>query len=168
MITPLSSRFPQALDDDDDDVAWALQTALVQWKRGGPGGCGRLVAASCRLGRPARPGLARRGLAAQRRRADRGVGERDGACLAAVSVDRGCRDRRPARRRDDDGLDAIDVASGQVPLDQVATDPAGPLASYASVDDSEFEEDVLPLDDDEVEVEVERTDDGFDEEDNDR
>ncbi|HTA88269.1 MAG TPA: hypothetical protein VK745_01785, partial [Polyangiaceae bacterium] len=35
MISPLSSRFPQALDDDDDDVAWALQTAQVQWKRGG-------------------------------------------------------------------------------------------------------------------------------------
>lgn len=27
--------FPKALDDDDDDVAWALQTAAVQWERGG-------------------------------------------------------------------------------------------------------------------------------------
>jgi hypothetical protein len=27
--------FPRALDDDDDDVSWALQTALVQWERGG-------------------------------------------------------------------------------------------------------------------------------------
>src|SRR6187399_3276017 len=27
--------FPRALDDDDDDVAWALQTAGVQWERGG-------------------------------------------------------------------------------------------------------------------------------------
>jgi len=27
--------FPRALDDDDDDVAWALQTAAVQWERGG-------------------------------------------------------------------------------------------------------------------------------------
>jgi hypothetical protein len=26
---------PRALDDDDDDVAWALQTAGVQWERGG-------------------------------------------------------------------------------------------------------------------------------------
>lgn len=26
--------FPEALDDDDDDVTWALQTAAVQWKRG--------------------------------------------------------------------------------------------------------------------------------------
>ena len=26
--------FPEALDDDDDDVTWALQTAGVQWKRG--------------------------------------------------------------------------------------------------------------------------------------
>jgi len=27
--------FPKAIDDDDDDVAWALQTAAVQWERGG-------------------------------------------------------------------------------------------------------------------------------------
>lgn len=26
---------PRALDDDDDDVGWALQTAQVQWERGG-------------------------------------------------------------------------------------------------------------------------------------
>jgi hypothetical protein len=29
-----SPEFPPAKDDDDDDVAWALSTALVQWKRG--------------------------------------------------------------------------------------------------------------------------------------
>ena len=29
------SSFPEPLDDDDDDVAWALQTAKVQWTRGG-------------------------------------------------------------------------------------------------------------------------------------
>lgn len=28
-------RFPEALEDDNDDVAWALQTAAVQWNRGG-------------------------------------------------------------------------------------------------------------------------------------
>src|SRR6187549_3688872 len=27
--------FPKALDDDDDDVAWALQTASARWERGG-------------------------------------------------------------------------------------------------------------------------------------
>ena len=27
--------FPKALDDDDDDVAWALQTAHARWERGG-------------------------------------------------------------------------------------------------------------------------------------
>ena len=26
--------FPEPLDDDDDDVTWALQTAKVQWTRG--------------------------------------------------------------------------------------------------------------------------------------
>ena len=29
------SGFPEPLDNDDDDVAWALQTAKVQWNRGG-------------------------------------------------------------------------------------------------------------------------------------
>src|SRR5688572_15955350 len=29
-----SPVFPVAKDDDDDDVAWALSTAQVQWKRG--------------------------------------------------------------------------------------------------------------------------------------
>src|SRR5882724_5846022 len=34
MTEPLSSRFPEPLDNDDDDVAWALQTAKVTWQRG--------------------------------------------------------------------------------------------------------------------------------------
>src|SRR5262249_36495469 len=29
--------FPEALNDDDDDVTWALQTAGVQWRRGAHG-----------------------------------------------------------------------------------------------------------------------------------
>src|SRR3954468_20253187 len=32
-MTP-APAFPAAKDDDDDDVAWALSTAQVQWKRG--------------------------------------------------------------------------------------------------------------------------------------
>jgi len=35
MTEPLPSGFPEPLDEDDDDVAWALQTAKVQWQRGG-------------------------------------------------------------------------------------------------------------------------------------
>ncbi|HEY3237230.1 MAG TPA: cyclic nucleotide-binding domain-containing protein [Polyangiaceae bacterium] len=31
---PSSGAIPAALDDDSDDVAWALQTAAVQWNRG--------------------------------------------------------------------------------------------------------------------------------------
>jgi hypothetical protein len=31
---PFPSAIPPPRDDDDDDVAWALQTAQVQWKRG--------------------------------------------------------------------------------------------------------------------------------------
>jgi hypothetical protein len=34
MIDPGSPDFPAAKDDDDDDVAWGLSTAAVQWKRG--------------------------------------------------------------------------------------------------------------------------------------
>src|SRR5690349_24472455 len=34
MTDPGSPEFPTAKDDDDDDVAWALSTAQVQWKRG--------------------------------------------------------------------------------------------------------------------------------------
>jgi hypothetical protein len=37
-IPPMSAEppaFPKALADDEDDVAWALQTAGVQWERGG-------------------------------------------------------------------------------------------------------------------------------------
>jgi hypothetical protein len=34
MFDPGSPEFPAAKDDDDDDVAWALSTADVQWKRG--------------------------------------------------------------------------------------------------------------------------------------
>jgi hypothetical protein len=34
-MTELHLPFPEPLEDDDDDVAWALQTAKVQWTRGG-------------------------------------------------------------------------------------------------------------------------------------
>jgi hypothetical protein len=34
MTDPGSPDFPAAKDDDDDDVAWGLSTAQVQWKRG--------------------------------------------------------------------------------------------------------------------------------------
>ena len=34
MTDPGSPDFPAAKDDDDDDVAWGLSTAHVQWKRG--------------------------------------------------------------------------------------------------------------------------------------
>ncbi|HKY38520.1 MAG TPA: hypothetical protein VJN18_21400 [Polyangiaceae bacterium] len=36
MTDPGSPEFPAPKDDDDDDVAWALSTASVQWKRGTP------------------------------------------------------------------------------------------------------------------------------------
>src|SRR4051812_24696160 len=33
MTASLPSGFPEPLDNDDDDVAWAVQTAKVQWQR---------------------------------------------------------------------------------------------------------------------------------------
>ena len=36
-MTEPQPPFPEPVEDDDDDVAWALQTAKVQWTRGGQG-----------------------------------------------------------------------------------------------------------------------------------
>src|SRR5690606_38663309 len=33
-MTDVPAELPPPRDDDDDDVAWALQTAQVQWQRG--------------------------------------------------------------------------------------------------------------------------------------
>ena len=33
-VPPASTGIPAPIDGDDDDVAWALQTAAVEWKRG--------------------------------------------------------------------------------------------------------------------------------------
>ena len=52
------SVIPPPLDDDDDDVAWALQTAAVQWTRGGRADAvvwlRRAVDAAIAAGNPAR------------------------------------------------------------------------------------------------------------------
>ena len=146
----LPSRFPQPLDDDDDDVAWALQTAQVQWKRGGQ------ADAIVWLRRAAESadalGLVWR--AADLRRA---ADELTAALASAPPLP----SRPPASiagggdvddlLESDDGLDQIDVSADQAAIDQIAIDPHGPLPSYATVEEDEFDEDVLPLDDDEVE-----------------
>src|SRR5450755_2987946 len=155
MITPLSSRFPQALDDDDDDVAWALQTAQVQWKRGAQADAvvwlRRAADSADQLGLVWRAADLRRSAdeltvelanaVAPNSRPPASVGGSDIDALLGGG--------------DDDGLETIDVAAGQVALDQVALEPSAPLPSYAPVEDDEFEEEVLAIDDDEVESEVE-------------
>ncbi|HWZ93551.1 MAG TPA: hypothetical protein VNW92_32045, partial [Polyangiaceae bacterium] len=195
MTTSPSSRFPQALDDDDDDVAWALQTALVQWKRGAQPDAivwlRRAADSADQLGLVWRA-------ADLRRSADELSAELAGVAAPASRppasrppTPRPATSRpptpRPATSRpptpppptprptpplpppsmasaeidellgggEDDGLETIDVASGQVALDQVVVDPAGPLPSFAPVEESEFEEEVLALGDDDVEVEAE-------------
>jgi hypothetical protein len=155
MISPLSSRFPQALDDDDDDVAWALQTAQVQWKRGGQADAivwlRRAADSADQLGLVWRA-------ADLRRSADELTAELANAVAPAS--------RPPASvggsdidallgGGEDDGLDSIEPSAGQVALDQVVIASVGPLPSYAPVDDTEFEEDVMSIDDVEVADEVE-------------
>jgi CRP-like cAMP-binding protein len=155
MISPLSSRFPQALDDDDDDVAWALQTAQVQWKRGGQADAivwlRRAADSADQLGLVWRAADLRRSvdeLTAELANAAPS-NSRPPASVGGSDID------ELLGGGDDDGLETIDVAAGQVALDRVALDSAGPLPSYAPVGDSEFEEEVVAIDDDEVESEVE-------------
>jgi CRP-like cAMP-binding protein len=152
MISPLSSRFPQALDDDDDDVAWALQTAQVQWKRGGQADAivwlRRAADSADQLGLVWRAADLRRSAdeltaelasAVSPAPASRPPGSLGGSDIDAL-----------LGGGDDDGLESIEVAAGQVALDRVVVERAVPLPSYAPVDDTEFEEDVMPIDDVEV------------------
>ncbi|HEY4106235.1 MAG TPA: cyclic nucleotide-binding domain-containing protein [Polyangiaceae bacterium] len=153
MISPLSARFPEPLDDDDDDVAWALQTAQVQWKRGGQADA--IVWLRRAADTADQLGLVWRA-ADLRRAADELTAE-----LASAPP---ARSRPPASiggaeidellGTNDDGLEQIEVVSAQSAIDVVELDRTGPLPSYAPVDDSEFEEDVVPLDDDEIESAV--------------
>jgi hypothetical protein len=154
MISPISSLFPQPLEDDDDDVAWALQTAQVQWKRGGQADAivwlRRAADSADQLGLVWRA-------ADLRRSADELTAELANT-VAPSSPPPGSVGGSDIDdllgAGDDDGLDSIDVAAGQVALDQVVVGSVAPLPSYSPVDDSEFEEDVVALDDDEVDSEV--------------
>lgn len=146
----LPSRFPQPLDDDDDDVAWALQTAQVQWKRGGQ------ADAIVWLRRAAESadalGLVWR--AADVRRAADELTVELASFVPAPSrppVSIGGGGDVDDLLESDDGLDEIDVSSTEAAVERVAIDHSGPLPSYAPIDDDEFEEDVLAIDDDEVE-----------------
>src|SRR5450432_2583800 len=137
MIEPLSSQFPQALHDDDDDVAWALQTAQVQWKRGGQADAivwlRRAADSADQLGNVWRAADLRRSAdeltaslldasaAPPSSQQARSVGGADVDALLGAT--------------DDDGLDSIDV-----PVEP-QIDRNGPLPSYASVEDEEGEED---------------------------
>ena len=156
MISPLSPLFPQPLDDDDDDVAWALQTAQVQWKRGGQADAivwlRRAADSADQLGLVWRAADLRRSadeLTAELANAASPVSRPPPGSVGGSDID------DLLGGGDDDGLDTIDVAAGQVALDRVVIAPNLPMPSYAPVDDAEFEEDVLALDDDEVESEAE-------------
>ncbi|HEX3776879.1 MAG TPA: cyclic nucleotide-binding domain-containing protein [Polyangiaceae bacterium] len=154
MIAPLSARFPEPLDDDDDDVAWALQTAQVQWKRGGQADAivwlGRAADTADQLGLVWRAADLRRAvdeLTAELANAAP-ANSRPPTSIGGAEIDE-------LLGADDDGLEPIDVVAAQSALDEVQLDRSGPLPSYVPVDEAEFEEDVVPLDDDEVESEVE-------------
>jgi len=145
----LPSRFPQPLEDDEDDVAWALQTAQVQWKRGGQADAivwlRRAAESADALGLVWRAADLRRAtdeLTAALAHAPP-VPSPPPAPIAGGDVDN--------LLEDDDGLDEIDVPASQEASEPKAANPAGPLPSYASVEEEELEDDVLAIDDDEVE-----------------
>ncbi|MEO8902781.1 MAG: hypothetical protein ABI488_12150 [Polyangiaceae bacterium] len=128
MTEPLPSGFPEPLDDDDDDVAWALQTAKVQWQRAGKADAivwiGRAADSADQLGNVWRAADLRR------------VADEFTSKLSSV---------RPAFSRPPPvstrgGNDINDLLG-------VGTKPQMPLPSYAPVDADDLELDDLEPDD---------------------
>jgi len=155
MISPLSSRFPPVLDDDDDDVAWALQTAQVQWKRGGQADAivwlRRAADTADQLGLVWRAADLRRSadeLTTELANAA-APGSRPPGSVRAADVD------ALLGAGEDDGLDPVDVPAGPSQFDPVPLDPAGPLPSYAANEETELDDDVVAIDDSDVDSEVE-------------
>jgi len=160
MISPLSSRFPPVLDDDDDDVAWALQTAQVQWKRGGQADAivwlRRAADTADQLGLVWRAADLRRSadeltteLANAAVPGSRPPGSRPPGSVGAADVD------ALLGAAEDDGLDPVDVPAVPSPFAPAVLDPAGPLPSYASSEATELDDDVVAIDDSDVDSEVE-------------
>jgi hypothetical protein len=122
---------PRALDDDDDDVAWALQTAGVQWERGGAADA--IVWLKRAAEAAAEAGAYSRSADIQRR-----ANEIDRWLTQRVSF--------PAAPDDDDGVDSLlavePVGSDEGEVDvEVETGPASePSPSLVDVLEAEAQE----------------------------
>jgi hypothetical protein len=125
-------QFPEPLDDDDDDVAWALQTAKVQWNRGGRADAlvwlGRAADAADQLGNVWRANDLRRMTAE-----------------LAASATGAPRTEPPLPQWDagDDDL-LVNEESGVTSIPPTAA-PHSPFSSYAPVDDFEVEAEPEPF-----------------------
>jgi hypothetical protein len=140
--------FPEPLEDDDDDVAWALQTAKVQWTRGGQADAivwlRRAVDSADHLGHVWRA-------ADLRRMTDELVtflarpSRRPPAPLPRFEVgDQLVDDLLSAR----DSARDSGVTSVPPPAAPFRRATVPPQSSYAPVDDAEFEDDIVLEDDD--------------------
>ncbi|MEI9937713.1 MAG: hypothetical protein WDO69_10885 [Pseudomonadota bacterium] len=176
--------FPEPLDDDDDDVAWALQTAKVQWTRGGQADAivwlRRAADSADQLGNVWRSADLRRMTDAIV--ADIARPSRPPAPLPRFTGSVQLDDLMPAR---DDGVvtsipprsaparssppdsspprsipprSAPPRSAPPAPVPSYAPRPSyAPLPSYAPVDEAEFEEDIVledDVDDDAPNVEI--------------
>lgn len=155
MISPLSSRFPPVLDDDDDDVAWALQTAQVQWKRGGQADAivwlRRAADTADQLGLVWRAAELRRSadeLTTELANAAAGPGSRPPGSVGAADVD------ALLGGGEDDGLDPVEVPAASPPHEP-AFDASAPLPSFAESDETELDDEVVAIDDSDVDSEIE-------------
>ena len=145
--------FPEPLEDDDDDVAWALQTAKVQWNRGGQVDAivwlRRAADSADQLGNVWRASDLRR------------MTDELEASLAVVEAPAAPLPQWEASSDVDDLLGAVED-SGVTSIPPPVMPPA-PLSSYAPVDDFEvddepesFDEAVIlaDVDDDEPSAQV--------------
>jgi len=132
--------FPEPLDDDDDDVAWALQTAKVQWTRGGRSDAvvwlRRAVDSADQLGNVWRASDLRR------------MTDAIEANLRRPSfIPSPIPEPLPRFEADEDVDEMLEREdSGVTSIPPQAASPA-PYSSYAPVDDLEFEEDIVLEDD---------------------
>jgi CRP-like cAMP-binding protein len=118
--------FPEPLDDDDDDVAWALQTAKVQWTRGGQTDAlvwlGRAADSADQLGNVWRANDLRRMTA---------------DLSASLSAAPGAESPLPQWDAGDDLIGNEESGITSIPPPAM---PHAPLSSYAPVDDFEVED----------------------------
>ena len=174
-MNPNLPPFPQALEDDDDDVAWALQTAQVQWARGGQADAivwlRRAADSADQIGNVWRAADLRRmadDLTAALSAPAPSVRPPMPPARPSLSV-RGGSDVDDLLGDDDDGLSPVQVAASRSVLPRPPPPPPiAPLPSFPLPEDEEdddyvsvetqsaepFEEDVVSVDEETTEEDV--------------